>query len=89
MQPVTFSFHKIEDTVRLRTGSLTLHGVVLNFVYKCIQNPLSGSISVLDWDVQSSKYSRYSCGWPFQAALTLSPIEGFETTSISLSVAFH
>jgi hypothetical protein len=36
---------------------------------------------VLNCDVQSSKYSRYSCGWPSQFALTLNPIEGFETTS--------
>ena len=36
---------------------------------------------MLDWAGQSSKYSRYSCGWPSQSALTLNPIEGFETSS--------
>ena len=35
---------------------------------KWFQNPLSDSISVLNWNVQSSKYSRYSCGWSFQSA---------------------
>jgi hypothetical protein len=40
-----------------------------------------GQVSVLDWAGQSSKYSRYSCGWPPQSALTSNPIEGFETTS--------
>ena len=46
-----------------------------------VQSAKGGQVSVLDRDGQFSKYSRYSCGWPFQSALTLSPIECFETTS--------
>ena len=54
------------------------------FAQKWFQNLPSGSISVLDWDLQSSKYFRYGCssrffnrgGWQPQSRVLVPPILG-------------
>jgi hypothetical protein len=51
---------------------------------KRFQNIPSSPISALGALFKSSKYYRYSSGLNLAAALTLSPIEGFETASMHL-----